>query len=106
MSAKMTKKVLSEEKMYDVLVRPVVTEKSTQQMAFNQYVFEVAKSASKPEIKAAVEKIFKVTVLKVNTLILKGKTKKFRGRMGVRSDRKKAMITLKQGHTIDTSVGN
>ena len=102
----MTKTVLSEEKMYDVLVRPVVTEKSTQQMAFNQYVFEVAKAASKPEIKAAVEKIFKVTVLKVNTLILKGKTKKFRGRIGVRSDRKKAMITLKQGHTIDTSVGN
>jgi large subunit ribosomal protein L23 len=106
MSEKMTKHVLSDDKMYDLIVRPVVTEKSSQQMAFNQYVFEVAKTAKKPEIKAAIEKIFKVTVLSVNTLILKGKTKRFKGRMGQRSDRKKAMITLKQGHTIDTSVGN
>ena len=62
-------------------------------------------SACKGTIKAAVEKVFGVSVLKVNTLVQKGKTKRFRGRMGVRSDRKKAIVTLKQGQTIDMSVG-
>lgn len=96
---------VSEEKIYEIILRPVITEKSTQQLAYNQYVFEVDKRAHKPQIKKAIEKIFKVTVLDVTTLILKGKKKKFKGREGQRSDRKKAFITLKQGQTIDTSVG-
>lgn len=99
------KQSLSQEKMYDILVRPLVTEKSTQQAAYNQYTFEVLKHATKPQVKKAVESIFKVTVEAVNTISIKGKTKRFRGRIGKRADYKKAVVRLKQGQTIDFSAG-
>ena len=90
---------------YDVIVSPSITEKSTMVSEHNQVVFNVAKSASKPEIKAAVEALFGVKVKAVNTLITKGKTKRFRGIAGKRSDFKKAYVTLEEGNTIDVSTG-
>tara|TARA_Y100001934_G_scaffold81464_1_gene101060 strand:- start:214 stop:528 length:315 start_codon:yes stop_codon:yes gene_type:complete len=90
---------------YDVIVRPLVTEKSTMGSEHSKVTFVVAKDATKPEIKHAVESLFKVTVESVNTLILKGKSKRFRGRLGQRSDTKKAIITLKDGQTIDLATG-
>ena len=90
---------------YDVILSPVITEKSTRVSEFNQVVFRVRTDASKPEIKAAVEKIFGVTVEAVNTLVQKGKTKRFRGRLGRRSDVKKAIVTLAEGQSIDVSTG-
>ena len=100
-----TTRLLSQEKMYDLILRPVVTEKSSICMSFNQYTFQVRKDASKGQIKQAIEKIFSVSVEKVNTLNQKGKTKKFRGRIGVRSDTKKAIVTVKEGQAIELSVG-
>jgi len=99
------KQPLNAERMYDILVRPLVTEKSTQQAAYNQYTFEVLRNASKPQVKRAIETIFKVTVEAVNTISIKGKVKRFRGRIGQRSDYKKAVVRLKQGQTIDFSAG-
>jgi large subunit ribosomal protein L23 len=90
---------------YDVIRRPVITEKATMASENNAVVFEVAMDATKPEIKAAVEGIFGVKVKAVNTTITKGKTKRFRGRPGVRSDRKKAYVTLEEGNTIDVTTG-
>lgn len=90
---------------YEVIRRPVITEKSTRLSEYNQVTFVVAPDATKPEIKAAVEDLFKVTVTGVNTLILKGKTKRFRGRPGKRSDVKKAIVTLAEGHSIDVTTG-
>ena len=90
---------------YDVIVSPSITEKSTLVSEQNQVVFNVAKSASKPEIKAAVEALFGVKVKAVNTLITKGKTKRFRGTPGRRSDVKKAYVTLEEGNSIDVSTG-
>jgi large subunit ribosomal protein L23 len=90
---------------YDVIVRPVITEKSTDLSENNQVVFRVAKEASKPEIKAAVESLFSVKVTGVNTLVRKGKTKRFRGRKGRQSDVKHAVVTLAEGHSIDVSTG-
>ncbi|MEI8321390.1 MAG: 50S ribosomal protein L23 [Alphaproteobacteria bacterium] len=92
-------------KKYDLILRPIVTEKATQLMQFNKYSFEVPLSATKPEVKKAVEELFKVDVLAVNTLRLAGKKKIFKGRLGQRSDYKKAIVSLKQGQTIDASVG-
>ena len=92
-------------KHFDVVVRPIITEKSTLVGEHNQLVFEVAKTASKPEIKAAIEALFNVKVKAVNTTITKGKTKRFKGRPGVRSDVKKAYVTLEAGNTIDVSTG-
>jgi large subunit ribosomal protein L23 len=92
-------------KAYDIIRRPVITEKSTALSADNKVVFEVATSASKPEIKAAVEALFKVKVQAVNTIITQGKIKRFRGRLGKRNDRKKAIVTLQEGQTIDMAVG-
>lgn len=97
--------VLTEDKMYDLLVRPLVTEKTSLNMALNQYTFEVARHANKDSVKAAVEKVFGVAVTKVNTLVQKGKTKRFKGRTAIRSDWKKAIVTLKEGQSIDMSVG-
>lgn len=97
---------LNEEKVFDILVRPLVTEKSTRVAADNQYVFEVLPEATKPQIKKAVEKLFKVKVERVTTINMLGKTKRFKGRVGVRSDYKKAIVSLKQGDTIDLSTGN
>jgi len=90
---------------YDVIVSPVVTEKSTSASEFNQVVFNVARKASKPEIKAAVEALFGVKVTGVNTLVRKGKVKRFRGRVGQQSDVKKAVVTLAEGQSIDIATG-
>lgn len=90
---------------YDVIVSPAITEKSTMASEANQVVFNVARAASKPEIKAAVESLFSVKVTAVNTLVRKGKTKRFRGRVGKQSDVKKAIVTLAEGHSIDIATG-
>ncbi len=91
--------------VYDVLLAPVITEKATIATERNQYTFKVATTGTKADIKSAVEKLYKVTVESVNTMNVKGKTTKFRGRKGKRSDVKKAVIRLAQGQTIDLSVG-
>jgi large subunit ribosomal protein L23 len=90
---------------YDVIVDPVITEKSTLLSEANQVVFNVAPKATKPEIKAAVESLFKVKVKAVNTLVRKGKLKAFRGRRALLSDTKKAVVTLEEGHSIDLTTG-
>ncbi len=96
---------LSGERVYELIRRPVVTEKSTLGGEHNQVTFRVPLDASKPEIKAAVESLFKVKVKKVNTLRQQGKVKRFRGQIGKRSDFKKAMVTLEAGHSIDVTTG-
>jgi large subunit ribosomal protein L23 len=96
---------ISKERMYDLVRSPVITEKATLGSQHGQVTFRVPLAASKPEIKAAVEGVFGVKVTAVNTSILKGKTKRFRGRLGVRSDVKKAMVTLAEGQTIDVTTG-
>lgn len=90
---------------YDAILRPVITEKSTIISEHNQVIFEVPLSASKTEIKEAVETLFKVSVTAVNTMRQKGKTKRFRGIAGRRSDVKKAVVTLKDGDSIDIATG-
>lgn len=90
---------------YDTITAPVITEKSTLASEHNQVIFRVPLSATKPEIKAAVEALFNVKVKAVNTLVSKGKVKNFRGRKGKRPDMKKAMVTLEEGHTIDITTG-
>ena len=90
---------------YDVIVSPAITEKSTMASENNQVVFNVARKASKPEIKAAVEALFSVKVTAVNTLIRKGKLKRFRGTVGRQGDVKKAIVTLADGHSIDVATG-
>ena len=96
---------LSTERMYDLIRSPVVTEKSTLGSQHRQVTFRVPLDATKPEIKAAIEGVFKVKVKAVNTLRQLGKAKRFRGRPGRRSDYKKAMVTLAEGHTIDVTTG-
>lgn len=96
---------LSREAMYQIIRNPVITEKATGLSERNQVVFRVAIAASKPEIKAAVEGLFGVKVLAVNTLVQKGKTKKFKGRPGQRSDVKKAFVRLAEGQSIDFTTG-
>ena len=90
---------------YDTILAPVITEKATVLTEQNKVVFRVAMDSTKDEIAAAVEELFKVRVVKVNTLITKGKTKRFRGLLGQRSDVKKAIVTLQEGQTIDISTG-
>ena len=90
---------------YDVIVSPAITEKSTVASEQNQVIFNVAKKASKPEIKAAVEALFGVKVTAVNTLVRKGKLKRFRGTIGRQSDSKRAIVTLADGHSIDVATG-
>lgn len=92
-------------KHYDVIVAPVITEKATYAAENGQVVFRVARDATKPRIKAAVETLFSVKVKAVNTLVKKGKTKRFRGIKGRQSDVKKAVITLEEGHAIDVTTG-
>jgi large subunit ribosomal protein L23 len=99
------KKQLSREAMYQVIRSPLITEKATLLSEKGQFVFRVAIDATKPEIKSAVEGLFGVTVLGVNTLVQKGKTKRFKGRPGKRSDVKKAFVTLAAGQSIDFSTG-
>ena len=90
---------------YDTIVSPVITEKATMLSEQNKVVFRVAKDATKPQIVEAIENLFKVSVVKVNTLNVKGKTKRFRGREGRRSDVKKAIVTLAEGQSIDITTG-
>ena len=91
---------------YDVIRKPIITEKATMAGELsNAVTFEVAKSASKPEIKAAVEALFNVKVTGVNTLVTKGKSKKWKGKPYQRSDAKKAIVTLADGNTIDVTTG-
>jgi large subunit ribosomal protein L23 len=90
---------------YDVIRAPVITEKSTLLSEQNKVVFKVAIDATKPEIKDAVEALFKVKVEAVNTLRVKGKTKRFRGIAGRRADMKKAVVTLAEGQAIDVTTG-
>ena len=94
-----------EPRHYDVIVSPVITEKATAQSEYNKVVFNVSKDATKPQIKEAVEKLFDVKVKSVNTLVRKGKVKIFRGRRGVQSDVKKAVVTLEEGQKIDITTG-
>lgn len=93
------------EAMYNVLVSPVITEKATLGSEHNQVTFRVALTATKPEIKAAVETLFDVKVLAVNTLRQQGKMKRFKGQLGQRVAYKKAMITLAEGQTLDVTTG-
>ncbi|WP_374306605.1 50S ribosomal protein L23 [Methylocella sp.] len=90
---------------YDVIVAPVITEKATLASEANQVIFKVRRNATKPEIKAAVERLFEVKVTSVNTLIRKGKKKIFKGTRGVQSDVKKAVVTLAEGDKIDVTTG-
>ena len=90
---------------YDTIVAPVITEKATIASESNQFVFKVARNATKPQIKAAIEKLFDVKVTAVNTLLRKGKTKVFRGVRGRQQDIKKAIVTLADGYRIDVTTG-
>ncbi len=96
---------VSEQRKYEVIRAPIITEKATLITEHNQVTFRVALDATKPEIKAAVEDLFKVKVTAVNTLRQKGKTKRFRGRRGKRVDTKKAIVTLAEGQSIDVTTG-
>ena len=97
-------KVISSEKILSILKKPLTTEKSTNLQQYNQYTFVVSKDSNSNEIKQAIEKIFKVKVTKINTSILRGKIKSFKGSVGFRKDIKKAIVTLKEGNTIDSSL--
>ncbi len=92
-------------KHYDIILAPVITEKSTQVSEANQVMFHVRMTATKPEIKAAVEALFGVKVTAVNTLVRKGKKRVFRGRSGQLSDSKRAFVTLAEGDAIDVTTG-
>ena len=99
------KATLTKSQAYDVLLSPVITEKSTNVSEHNQVAFRVAVDATKPAIKAAVELLFNVKVDAVNTVMAKGKTKRFRGKPGKRADAKKAYVTLAEGASIDVTAG-
>ena len=96
---------ITEIEAYDLIRAPMVTEKSTMGSEHNQVTFRVPLTATKPEIRAAVELLFKVKVKAVNTLRQRGKMKMFRGRIGKRVDTKKAIVTLVEGHSIDITTG-
>ena len=92
-------------KDFKTIIKPIITEKSSMGSEYNQVTFQVQKTSSKKEIKLAIENIFKVKVKKVNTSIVKGKLKSFRGSLGKRSDYKKVFVTLEEGQTIDINAG-
>ena len=98
------KKKMSEERAINVIKKPMMTEKSTNLNQFNQYSFIVSNDSNSFEIKKAIEQIFKVKVTKVNTAIIHGKLKSFKGKLGYKKDFKKAIVTLAEGNTIDTSL--
>ena len=98
------KKSITLSKAYEVIKKPITTEKSTTLQQFNQYSFVVSKNSNSFEIKSAIETIFKVKVNKVNTSILRGKGKTFKGNYGFRKDTKRAIVTLDEGNTIDSSL--
>jgi len=95
----------SDPRHYDVILAPVITEKATISSEQNKVTFKVRPDATKPQIKEAVEKLFDVKVKKVNTLVREGKQKMFKGRRGQRSDSKRAIVTLEEGHKIDVTTG-
>ena len=97
-------KNISSERAFSIIKKPITTEKSTNLQQFNQYTFVVSKNSNSNEIRQAIEKIFKVKVLKINTSIIRGKLKSFKGNYGFRKDTKKATVTLKEGNTIDSSL--
>lgn len=96
---------LIEARLYDVLVRPIVTEKSTQANELNKVTFAISPTATKFDVKRAVEALFKVSVTKVNTINIEGKIKRFRGKPGQRSTLRKAIVTLAEGQSIDLAAG-
>jgi large subunit ribosomal protein L23 len=95
----------SDPRHYDVILSPVITEKATMASEHNKVVFKVARNATKPQIKEAVEKLFDVKVKSVNTLVRMGKFKVFKNRLGQQSDVKRAIVTLEEGHKIDVTTG-
>jgi large subunit ribosomal protein L23 len=95
----------SDPRHYDVILSPVITEKATMASEHNKVMFKVRKDATKPQIKEAIEKLFDVKVKNVNTLTRRGKVKMFRNRPGQRSDVKRAIVTLEEGHRIDVTTG-
>ena len=101
----MSKTAPKDPRYYDVILSPAITEKATAASEHNQVVFKVALTATKPEIKEAIEKLFGVKVKRVNTLVRKGKTKVFRGMRARQSDVKKAIVTLEEGQSIDVTTG-
>ena len=96
---------MKEAELYDVILSPVITEKATMASEHNQVVFKVRKTATKPQIQEAVERLFNVKVKAVNTLNRIGKVKRFRGIQGKQNDMKKAIVTLEEGHSIDVTTG-
>jgi large subunit ribosomal protein L23 len=96
---------LTRQQMYDIIRSPVITEKATNASEHNQVIFRVPLTATKHEVKAAVEGLFRVNVTAVNTIRMMGKTKRVRGRPGRRSDYKKAIVTLREGQRIDVTTG-
>ena len=105
MAAKKKEKIEAQEWMYEIIREPHVTEKATMGSEHGQVTFRVPLSATKPHVKLAVETLFGVKVKAVNTLILKGKTKRFKGSTGKRNNIKKAIVTLEEGQTIDVGTG-
>ena len=103
--AKKPTKAAVDNRHYDVIVAPHITEKSTLVSEHNQVIFKVARDASKPEIKAAVEQLFNVKVKAINTQVRKGKLKTFKNIRAVQSDVKRAVVTLEEGHSIDVTTG-
>ena len=98
------KKIHTSERDFSIIQKPISTEKSTNLNQFNQYSFVVSKNSKSSEIKEAIQKIFKVKVTKVNTLVIRGKLKSFKGSIGYKKDFKKAIVTLAEGNTIDSSL--
>jgi large subunit ribosomal protein L23 len=105
MSRRALKSKVTLAQAYEIIRQPVITEKATMGSTHNQVTFRVALTATKPEIKSAVEQLFKVKVSAVNTIRVPGKTKRFRGMLGQRSDTKKAIVSLAEGSTIDVTTG-
>tara|TARA_Y100001970_G_C13885606_1_gene676051 strand:- start:97 stop:414 length:318 start_codon:yes stop_codon:yes gene_type:complete len=97
-------KKISNERSFSIIQSPIMTEKSTNLNQYNQYSFIVSKNSNSNEIKQAIEKIFKVKVEKINTLVVRGKLKSFKGDTGYKKDFKKAIVTLAEGNTIDSSL--
>jgi large subunit ribosomal protein L23 len=95
----------SDPRHYDIIIAPVITEKATMASEYSKVMFKVARHATKPQIKEAVEKLFDVKVKRVNTLVREGKVKVFKGRVGQQSDVKRAIVTLEEGHRIDVTTG-
>jgi len=95
----------SDPRHYDVIIAPVITEKATLASERSQVMFKVARNATKPQIKEAVEKLFDVKVKSINTLVRRGKVKAFKGTVGTQSPTKRAIVTLAEGHTIDVTTG-